>query len=113
VAEQDAPAPDQPEDQQDQQDQPETTDDAGLVTPTDVEAEQQGAEAEEGTLFPEPAAAPAAEEEGRKRRGLRRKTKRAPEQTRDDTDAGWGELFDSSAHDRWLQEQRPPHWGRD
>ncbi len=33
-----------------------------------------------------------------------------PEQTRDDTDVGWGELPDESAHDRWLQEQRPPHW---
>ncbi len=33
-----------------------------------------------------------------------------PEQTRDDTDAGWGEPVDESAHDRWLREQRPPHW---
>ncbi|MDO5628296.1 MAG: hypothetical protein Q4G43_08250 [Mobilicoccus sp.] len=36
------------------------------------------------------------------------------EQTRDDTDEGWGERRDDSesadAHDRWLQEQRPPHW---
>ena len=34
-----------------------------------------------------------------------------PEQTRDDTDAGWGERPDEGAHDQWLQEQRPPHWG--
>ena len=34
----------------------------------------------------------------------------APEQTRDDTDAAWGEHRDEDAHDRWLQEQRPPHW---
>ncbi len=33
-----------------------------------------------------------------------------PEQTRDDTDAGWGERRDESGHDRWLREQRPPHW---
>ncbi len=39
-----------------------------------------------------------------------------PEQTRDDTDVGWGERPEQSArpaesaHDRWLQEQRPPHW---
>ncbi|KRE35981.1 hypothetical protein ASG73_15060 [Janibacter sp. Soil728] len=33
-----------------------------------------------------------------------------PEQTRDDTDLGWGERPDEDAHDRWLQEQRPPHW---
>ncbi|MCB1301837.1 MAG: hypothetical protein KDB28_11450 [Tetrasphaera sp.] len=36
-----------------------------------------------------------------------------PEQTRDDTDAGWGERPASGgdpAHDRWLQENRPPHW---
>ena len=53
------------------------------------------------------------DEDGRKRRVMRRRPKKAPEQTKDDTDAGWGELFDSSEHDRWLQEQRPPHWGRD
>ena len=33
-----------------------------------------------------------------------------PEQTADDTDAGWGERRDESGHDRWLREQRPPHW---
>jgi len=32
------------------------------------------------------------------------------DQTRDDTDTGWGERRDEDAHDRWLQEQRPPHW---
>ncbi|MEO5981027.1 MAG: AAA domain-containing protein [Pedococcus sp.] len=36
-----------------------------------------------------------------------------PEQTKDDTDAGWGERQDLSAHDRWLFDQRPPHWGTD
>ena len=36
--------------------------------------------------------------------------RRPPDQTRDDTDAGWGEYADRSAHDRWLEEQRPPHW---
>ncbi|HEX5522939.1 MAG TPA: DNA helicase, partial [Pedococcus sp.] len=51
--------------------------------------------------------------EARKRRLVRRRPKVAPEQTRDDTDAGWGEFADTSAHDRWLQEQRPPHWGTD
>ena len=34
-----------------------------------------------------------------------------PEQTRDDTDAGWGERPREDSHDQWLQEQRPPHWG--
>lgn len=33
-----------------------------------------------------------------------------PEQTRDDTDRGWGERPDEDKHDRWLREQRPPHW---
>ena len=33
------------------------------------------------------------------------------EQTTDDTDAGWGERTDDRAHDEWLREQRPPHWG--
>ena len=34
-----------------------------------------------------------------------------PEQTRDDTDAGWGEKPHEDSHDEWLREQRPPHWG--
>jgi len=34
-----------------------------------------------------------------------------PEQTRDDTDAGWGERPDENAQDQWLRDQRPPHWG--
>ena len=34
-----------------------------------------------------------------------------PEQTSDDTDAGWGERPSDAAHDQWLEEQRPPHWG--
>ncbi|QBF47070.1 hypothetical protein [Janibacter limosus] len=38
------------------------------------------------------------------------KPKAKPEQTRDDTDRGWGERPDEDAHDRWLREQRPPHW---
>lgn len=33
------------------------------------------------------------------------------EQTRDDTDAGWGERPDQDAQDDWLRDQRPPHWG--
>ena len=36
------------------------------------------------------------------------------EQTRDDTDAGWGEAPDPrrrlSEHEQWLLDQRPPHW---
>lgn len=38
-----------------------------------------------------------------------------PEQSKDDTDAGWGEVEDPDAarddHERWLRDQRPPHWG--
>lgn len=37
-----------------------------------------------------------------------------PEQTRDDTDEGWGQSppdCELDPHERWLQEQRPPHWG--
>ena len=34
-----------------------------------------------------------------------------PEQSEDDTDRGWGERpADGSARDRWLEEQRPPHY---
>jgi hypothetical protein len=34
------------------------------------------------------------------------------EQTRDDTDVGWGERPDEDAQDQWLRDQRPPHWGQ-
>lgn len=38
-----------------------------------------------------------------------RGARNVPEQTRDDTDAGWGER--ESGHPRtWWEEQRPPHW---
>lgn len=39
-----------------------------------------------------------------------RRPRRRLAQTSDDTDRGWGERRDESEHDRWLQEQRPPHW---
>jgi hypothetical protein len=32
-----------------------------------------------------------------------------PDQTRDDTDRGWGERVDSN--DGRLLDERPPHWG--
>ncbi len=32
-----------------------------------------------------------------------------PEQSVDDTDAGWGER--STGNDEWLLAERPPHWG--
>ena len=31
-----------------------------------------------------------------------------PDQTRDDTDRGWGE--DAASNDRRLLDERPPHW---
>ncbi|HET7276921.1 MAG TPA: AAA domain-containing protein [Dermatophilaceae bacterium] len=67
-------------------------------------SEPEGATAGEAEVSPAPAS-PAAK---KGRRGGRRR--RAPEQTCDDTDAFWGELGDESARERWLKEQRPPHW---
>jgi very-short-patch-repair endonuclease len=64
------------------------------VAPVGSEGTVQAAADAESTREPTPKAAP----------------RRRPEQTRDDTDAGWGERRDDDAHDRWLQEQRPPHW---
>lgn len=32
------------------------------------------------------------------------------DQTKDDTDEGWGEPGDDDASARWLRENRPPHW---
>ncbi|MGE9807800.1 AAA domain-containing protein [Janibacter sp. G1551] len=36
--------------------------------------------------------------------------RRRPEQTSDDTDSGWGERGEDAERDRWILEQRPPHW---
>ena len=36
--------------------------------------------------------------------------RRAIEQTKDDTDEGWGERGEDDASARWLRENRPPHW---
>lgn len=50
-------------------------------------------------------------EEEPARRPKPRVRRRRPDQTSDDTDRGWGEVpTEEDAHDRWLQEQRPPHW---
>jgi hypothetical protein len=57
--------------------------------------------------------APGAAAAPRRRSPARRRARRALEQSRDDTDEGWGERRDDRAHERWLQEQRPPHWGTD
>ena len=46
-----------------------------------------------------------------KRRSLDRPEQTRPEQTQDDTPAGWGESASDPAHDQWLQDNRPPHWG--
>lgn len=39
-----------------------------------------------------------------------RHTPRTVDQTKDDTDEGWGERGDAGAAARWLRENRPPHW---
>jgi hypothetical protein len=39
-----------------------------------------------------------------------RHTRTKVEQTKDDTDEGWGEPGDDDAAARWLRENRPPHW---
>jgi hypothetical protein len=85
----------------------------GQDSQAEESVDQEPDTAAESAPDSETEAGSSAEEDGRKRRVMRRRAKKAPEQTKDDTDAGWGELFDSSEHDRWLQEQRPPHWGAD
>lgn len=52
----------------------------------------------------DPARDPAAEREEWEEPGVQ------PGQTVDDTDAGWAERPAGRQHDRWLHEQRPPHW---
>jgi hypothetical protein len=76
-------------------------------------ADDHAAAAADSAADDDAAAGETAEDTARKRRVMRRRPKRGPEQTLDDTDRGWGEHTDQSAHDRWLQEQRPPHWGGD
>lgn len=39
-----------------------------------------------------------------------RHTPKKVDQTKDDTDEGWGEPGDDDASGRWLRENRPPHW---
>lgn len=39
-----------------------------------------------------------------------RHTPKKVDQTKDDTDEGWGEPGDDDASARWLRENRPPHW---
>jgi hypothetical protein len=70
----------------------------------------------------EASAVPAKGGSRRRRRATRPATGPAPEavggsdggQTKDDTDAGWGEAPDRDRtrdqHEQWLHEQRPPHW---
>jgi hypothetical protein len=61
-------------------------------------------------------AAPAEWAGGRRRRRVFRKgtaesaTDDSHGSSGDDTDAGWGERAEASSRDRWLQEQRPPHY---
>ncbi len=56
----------------------------------------------------EPAGSPAPEnaEPPRERRRRRWRRDRASEAT----ESTWDDILDDSAHDRWLKEQRPPHW---
>lgn len=75
---------------------------APAVEPT---GDRRGAGAPEGV---DPAGG--ADATGRAAPPRRRGVRRPPDQTSDDTDAAWGERRDEDAHDRWLQEQRPPHW---
>lgn len=39
-----------------------------------------------------------------------RHTRPKVDQTKDDTDVGWGDQGDDDASARWLRENRPPHW---
>ncbi|MFC8504660.1 AAA domain-containing protein [Pedococcus sp. NPDC057267] len=79
---------------------------AGAVPEQDGSVEDTQEPEREPEFVPTPDA-------GARTRRVRGRKRRPPEQTKDDTDAGWGEYTDRSAHDRWLEEQRPPHWGSD
>jgi hypothetical protein len=90
------------------QQEPEREPESAQGEPESAQGEQESAEQE--SVQPEFVPTP---DEGARTRRVRGRKRRAPEQTKDDTDAGWGEYSDRAAHDRWLEEQRPPHWGSD
>jgi very-short-patch-repair endonuclease len=76
------------------------------TAPAEAEASTAPAEAEASTV---PAEGPTGESSKPKRR--KRLRRGDVERSADDTDTGWGERPRSGdEHDRWLQEQRPPHW---
>jgi hypothetical protein len=76
------------------------------TVPSEAEASTAPAEAEASTV---PAEGPTGESSKPKRR--KRLRRGDVERSADDTDTGWGERPRSGdEHDRWLQEQRPPHW---
>jgi very-short-patch-repair endonuclease len=87
---------------------------SGDATPgaDEVPAADQGADIEP----PSAEAQPAPKARRKRRRVFRKGTAAAdetpsPGSTLDDTDAGWGEgAAEGSARDRWLEEQRPPHY---
>mgnify|MGYP003376071476 FL=1 len=79
-------------------------------------AEPNSAEETEAAAESKPTEAAKASEVGEvgeaAKPGKRKKLKRSSaERSADDTDTGWGERPRSGdEHDRWLEEQRPPHW---
>jgi DNA polymerase III delta prime subunit len=80
----------------------------GELDPEPADSEPAEPEpAELGPVQPQPADGEPAEPPPSKRGPMKL------EQTKDDTDAGWGEHHPESAYDRYLREQRPPHWGSD
>ena len=89
-----------------------STEDCPSPEPPEVDggAEQRTPRAEPHSGPPDPT---------RARRRHRRVTRAATNadadpaegQTNDDIGAAWGEGDEGSDRDRWLREQRPPHWG--
>ena len=77
-------------------------------------ADGDPAEGDSADGLPPEAAAPARKRR-RNRRVVRAATSedsgRAEGQSSDDTATDWGERDESPDRDRWLREQRPPHWG--
>lgn len=95
--------------------------DGGGALGSDAGERLKGAATPDAELHPDgTASAPEGTGSRRRRRAVRRGSAdlgarddagAEVSQTRDDTDAGWGERPDERGHEQWLQEQRPPHWG--
>ena len=85
----------------------------GRVSVSTTQVTDTSAESSDASASSDPAASSdgPSNPDGEAKRVRRRFRRGGTERSLDDTDPGWGERqVRGDAHDRWLTEQRPPHW---